>query len=271
MKLCEYGCNQEAQYQFKNGKWCCNEKYNSCPQMRTMVKNRLRKNNPSIGRKHKPETIEKIRNANLGKNNPMWGKSPSKEVRKKASNALTGRCSPHQLTIKRLNIRYPLFSKIEETRYNLNKKEIQVRCKNHLCKNSKEKGGWFTPKYSQLYERIRQIEKGKGGCYLYCSQKCKDECILYYLHSDPFKETEKNYTPSEYQTFRKFVLERDNYICQYCEEPAIEVHHERPQKLESIFTLDPDFAWSCCEKCHYEKGHSKGTECSTGNLASKIC
>jgi len=23
MKLCDYGCGQEAKYQFKNGKWCC--------------------------------------------------------------------------------------------------------------------------------------------------------------------------------------------------------------------------------------------------------
>ena len=31
MRLCEYGCGQEARYQFKNGKWCCGESCNSCP------------------------------------------------------------------------------------------------------------------------------------------------------------------------------------------------------------------------------------------------
>jgi hypothetical protein len=31
MKLCDYGCNQEAKYQFKNGKWCCSENHKSCP------------------------------------------------------------------------------------------------------------------------------------------------------------------------------------------------------------------------------------------------
>ncbi len=30
MKLCEYGCGQEAKYQFKNGKWCCSENTNKC-------------------------------------------------------------------------------------------------------------------------------------------------------------------------------------------------------------------------------------------------
>lgn len=30
-KLCEYGCVEEAVYQFKNGKWCCSEHYSQCP------------------------------------------------------------------------------------------------------------------------------------------------------------------------------------------------------------------------------------------------
>lgn len=29
--LCEYGCGQEAEYQLKNGKWCCCKSQNSCP------------------------------------------------------------------------------------------------------------------------------------------------------------------------------------------------------------------------------------------------
>lgn len=31
MKLCDYGCGQEAQFRFKNGKWCCSKYYQSCP------------------------------------------------------------------------------------------------------------------------------------------------------------------------------------------------------------------------------------------------
>ena len=34
MKLCEYGCNEEAKYQLKNGKWCCKEKHTACPEVR---------------------------------------------------------------------------------------------------------------------------------------------------------------------------------------------------------------------------------------------
>jgi len=32
--LCVYGCNQEAKFQLKNGKWCCSEKHQSCPEIR---------------------------------------------------------------------------------------------------------------------------------------------------------------------------------------------------------------------------------------------
>lgn len=30
-KLCDYGCGQEAKYQFKNGKWCCKKNSSGCP------------------------------------------------------------------------------------------------------------------------------------------------------------------------------------------------------------------------------------------------
>ena len=32
--LCEYGCEQEAKFQLKNGKWCCEKSCNSCVEKR---------------------------------------------------------------------------------------------------------------------------------------------------------------------------------------------------------------------------------------------
>jgi len=29
--ICEYGCGNEAKYQFKNGKWCCSDRFTKCP------------------------------------------------------------------------------------------------------------------------------------------------------------------------------------------------------------------------------------------------
>jgi 5-methylcytosine-specific restriction endonuclease McrA len=161
-------------------------------------------------------------------------------------------------------------------RYNPDKpgeKEIQVHCKNHNCINSKERGGWFTPTNGQLTERIQTLEKPKGfgESNFYCSQQCKQACPLFHLRFDPHRETKKVYTEEEYQTFKQFVFKRDDYICQFCGEEATEVHHEKPQKLEPFFALDVDYAWSCCDGCHYKYGHKTATPCSTGNLASKIC
>ena len=179
-----------------------------------------------------------------------------------------------RLSIKQINERYPFFSKIEEIRYNPDKpieeREIQGHCKYFDCVNSKERGGWFTLTGYQLSDRIKCLEKGVDLSYFYCCQECKDMCPLYGSNgTDPFRKTDLPYTYEEYQTFRQHVLTRDNNSCQFCGDEATDVHHERPQKLEPFFALDPDFAWSCCEECHYSKGHSG--ECNTGNLAKQNC
>jgi len=75
-------------------------------------------------------------------------------------------------------------------RYNstdLNKQEIQVRCKNSTCQNSKEKRGWFTPTSRQIEWRIYCLEHkdGNDGGYFYCSEKCKLSCCLYRFRNDP--------------------------------------------------------------------------------------
>lgn len=242
--ICDYGCGNKARFKFKNGKVCCSESQNSCEKMRKDHSQRM-----------------------MGNNNPMFGKNrifSNEEVKKQVEGRL--------LTIEKIRKKYPFFSQVEELRYNpKNDKEIQVHCKNHLCKNSKEMGGWFSPSRSQLIERRRALEhpEGNDGRYFYCSNKCKMECPLYDLKSDPLQTSKTIYLNSEYKVFRKFVLERDKYICQFCGKKATHVHHERPQKLEPFFALDPDYAWSCCKKCHYKKGHKD--ECSTGKIASKIC
>ena len=243
--ICEYGCGKFALFQFKNGKWCCSENTSSCKGVR-------KKRSRSLKGRYFSEELKKLLSKNhanvLGSNNPRF------------------------LSISKIKRRHPFFSKIEEMRYNPNKpgeKEIQVHCKNHNCPNSKEQGGWFTPTKIQFKNRKDHLEnEGEDKSYFYCSEKCRDSCYLYnFKGADPFQDIEKSYTESEYQTFRKFVLERDNYNCQYCDEPATDVHHERPQKLEPFFSLDPDLAWACCEKCHYEKGHKD--ECSTYSIRNK--
>jgi hypothetical protein len=163
------------------------------------------------------------------------------------------------LNLKWLKERYPFFCKIEQP---IEKNEcIYVKCK--FCEN------WFKPTSSKLAERIRQLEKPRDFSeqHFYCSENCKSSCNLYYAKSNQ-KNTKTNLS-GEIKIWREEVLKRANYECEYCGEDATIAHHSRPQKLEPFFSLDPYYGISCCEKCHYEKGHND--ECSTGNLASIIC
>jgi len=157
--------------------------------------------------------------------------------------------------------KYPLLFEVEDIKENKNK-DIEIRCKK--CNK------FFIVDRKDLHERVRAIrgEAGFAENNLYCSEICKNSCSIYRKRTDSLVN-DKIYTQLEHQTFRQHVLKRDNYKCQYCGEKAEHVHHEKPQKLEPFFALDPDFAWSCCKKCHYEKGHKD--ECSTGKLASVIC
>ena len=40
---CQYGCLQEAKYQLKNGKWCCSDKFNKCPNTRLKNSNGVKR------------------------------------------------------------------------------------------------------------------------------------------------------------------------------------------------------------------------------------
>jgi len=59
--LCDYGCGQEATYQFKNGKWCCSKNCNSCKEIK-------RKNSISNSNRT-PEENKKIGSYGMISNN----------------------------------------------------------------------------------------------------------------------------------------------------------------------------------------------------------
>ena len=242
-------------------------------------------NNSFYGKTHSVETRQKISNAQKGKNHPMYGKTHSEEARQKISESLKGKTHSKEtrqklrLSIEKIKEKYPFFSKIEELRYNPDKpeeNEIQARCKNHVCLNSKERGGWFVLTKQQISHRIHALENGNGGYYFYCCQECKDVCPLFNLRSDPYQNTEKPYTDSEYRTWRKEVLRRqfENVGYNECEicgaVKDLHVHHEKPQKTHPHLSLDPDNGIIFCQSCHYGYGHGDEV-CTTGALANIIC
>jgi len=236
------------------------------------------------------EQLERNRKANEGKQGYWKDKHRSKESIRKTSEG-------NKHTIKQIYKKYPTFAKEEKMRYNPDKlpeKEKQVHCYNHNCFNCKEKGGWFTPTRDQIYNRIITLEKplGFGGSNFYCSEKCKQTCSSFkktvpqLIKEDEIKAgiiTEET-SGGEFQIFREEVLKRQKEElgyneCEYCGNKNLKelvVHHEYPRKTYPQFELDPDNGIVCCglnstNKCHIKYGHKTGTQCSTGNLANKIC
>ena len=290
---CDYGCGEEAHYKLGNNKWCCSDRYHKCP-----VKRKIQ----SIAQKKRKDLIKqgkRLGKSNRGKKHTFETKQKWSEIQKRLARhpEESKRRRQQQLdyharmnkakktsyglkrrrTINKIKKTYHLLSKVEELRYKPGfEKEriIQGHCKNHHCKNSKEKGGWFDLDSRQIEQRGYVLKLGLDGGYFYCSEYCKQTCDLYgksvkqLMSNNEYKDITHS---SEYQLFRKIVLERENYKCQYCGQEAIFVHHEKPKKTHPHLQLDPDNGVACCFECHKKYGHKKGTTCSTGYLSKLIC
>jgi len=59
--LCYYGCGKIAEYQFKNGKYCCSENKNGCLTFKEYLRKKL------TGRVYSKETLQRMRKSHLGK------------------------------------------------------------------------------------------------------------------------------------------------------------------------------------------------------------
>ena len=285
-KYCDYGCGQEAKYQFKNNKWCCESYFSKCPEIRKknsngqigMKRNDETRKKQSISHKKRytKELKEEYSNRMIEKyKNPKEREKQRKiffekiwifeQNREKHKNRIKNYYKNNsKYTIYIIKEKYPIFYKEEKLRYKPNTKRIQVQCKK--CKK------WFTPKSQQLYDRIYNLESinGTNGSYLYCSEECKQTCPLYNLRSDPYETNDIPFTPVEKQIWNQTVLEQDNYECQMCgSKEKLHCHHIVPVKINPMLALDPTNGIVLCESCHYKVGHKD--ECSTGNIANKIC
>ncbi len=276
--ICAYGCGKEANYQFKNGRWCCSKFPQSCGGLNKKIKKSLKGRevwNKNKKNCYNKKTLNQMSESRVGK--IPWNKG--KQGLQTAWN------KNKEYTINQIKKKYPTFAKIEEMRYNpdkYNEKEIQVHCKNHNCPNSKEQNGWFTLiNRESLKRRIYAIEKddGNDGLFLYCSEKCKHECPLYGKHiTQLIKLDQINsgnlkepwYSSVEYQTWRNQVFELDNNKCVWCGEKATIVHHILPQKTHPELSLDPENGLSSCQSCHMKYGH-RDRWCTTGYLGKLVC
>ena len=124
----------------------------------------------------------------------------------------------------------------------------QIRCK--YC------GRWMIPTISQVYNRLQGVNIYDNH-YIYCSEKCKEECPTYnkILYPKGFKQaSSREVNP----VLRQLVLKRDNYICQKCGKSQDELtvglhcHHVTPAVNSPIEANDPDNCITLCKDCHKE-------------------
>lgn len=141
MKLCDYGCGQEAIHQFKNGKWCCSSSHKHCLGVRKKIglgnKNKIIKKETreklseslkgripwNKGITHSKKTREKLSKSLKGKVGTMKGKKMSRDTKEKMSKAKKGiipwnkglkNCHSRE-TVKKIRLNY--LQRISE-RYN---------------------------------------------------------------------------------------------------------------------------------------------------------
>jgi hypothetical protein len=247
MKICNYGCGQEAKHQFKNGKWCCSKSINSCPNMKKI--NSINNKGERKGLKLSQKTKIKMSISKIGlqteEKNPSWKGGYNKK------NIPTFDQYGHQLTPIE-NIR----------RNNIDKNILEVKCA--YC------GRWFVPKLHNVIDRIRSINSvGYGDHMLYCSNKCKIECPVYKQHRYPknFKESTSREVQPE---LRQMRFEIDNYTCQTCGKHQDELkvslhcHHLEGIRWEPLESADIDKCITVCKICH-KKIHKK-EDCGYNDL-----
>lgn len=109
--ICDYGCGQEANFKLKNGKYCCSDSHNKCPNMKK--KNSFgnkgkkfsneRKENISNGLKGRKLTLEhkqKLSKSHIGKTPWNKGIPCSDKTKQKISRGNTGKTVTKSTRIK---------------------------------------------------------------------------------------------------------------------------------------------------------------------------
>ena len=185
---------------------------------------------------HNEKTRKKIGKASLGNKN-MLGKTHSLKTRKKLSKITSSRTGENAsgwkggVTEKNVPL-YDTFAKQIGWADNIRlvKKDglglMEVTCTK--C------GRWYIPKATNVHYRLRYL---KGQVVwenrFYCSEKCKNDCEIYGQHLWPKhnkprrKQEFDGFDENDLKIWRIVVLEKTNYICEYCGEKATIAHHIR--------------------------------------------
>lgn len=133
---------------------------------------------------------------------------------------------------------------------------LGVKCKN--CNNI------FVPTRTALNNRIKAINNvNVGEAHLYCSDKCKDSCKVYYFNSfkmiDPdsaiFKEKQETDKARNCQTNHLKQLQLDEVGYNYCEKcgkvvTSVDLHHTLEIAKYGLAAINSAGHILLCRECH---------------------
>jgi len=237
--ICEYGCGQEANYQLKNGKWCCSKTPKSCIKI-----------------------IEKRRISNMGKHNikrpDMKGNNnPAKrtvirEKLKEKANSIKTREKCRNTCKERYNTDY--VSQIEEV-----KEKKKNTCRRHFGTDYPSQSDCFKNKVKETcllkygVDNVNKIEEARerarkqmienlGYVHSFIKSPSKEELKLREILSDLSRELnfifehtyrilnyEADITIPEY----KIAIEYDGWYHFNCQESK-DYHDKRQKEIEAL-------------------------------------
>ena len=198
-------------YTLKNGKRCCSKSYNSCPVSKR--KNSEKNKNRVLTQDHK----QKISNSkkgtepwNKGKRLPNLSIRTKDKISKSTTLEKNGNWKGgYSLeNIPTYDFFYDKLTIEEKSKRDINDPNILTVIYTH-CKKR------FIPLLTAVRGRVRSLNGlNNGEQRLYCSEECKKECSIFGKQNYQEHYPKNNLvTYNEYQQFREYVLERDNYKC----------------------------------------------------------
>ena len=273
--LCEYGCGQEAKFQFKNGKWCCSKNVSLCQYIKDKIGNRNKdkvlseEHKKKISRSHKgkkasSKTRLKMSLAKKGKRHPNFKRKLSSQTKSKISVATIAEKNHSYWKKKYTDNNIPLYITYAnqltiEERPKRDKKDKNILTV--LCNQCKKR---FIPDVKSIRNRVRSIKgTSDGECRIYCSDICKQKCSVFNRSKYP-KYYIPDYSREVQPELRQMRFEIDDYTCQKCKkhqdelEVELHCHHIEGIRWEPLESADLDKVITYCKNCHEETHQIEG-------------
>lgn len=215
MQLCDYGCNQEAKFQLKNGKWCCSKHTSSCLGIK-------RKNSENVKKAHEEGRIPGWNN--IKGLNRSWSKGLTKET--------DNRIKKHSESLKEGFATGRIINKFKDKKHTKETKEILSKKRIAYLESENSNVKWFS--IQNIKGEIVKVQ----GTWEYKTAQKLNELNIYFIRKRLKYLEHKTYTSDFYLPEFDFYLEVKGF---FKERDKIKMFHVLDSneniKIKMIFSL----------------------------------